>query len=184
MKTNAIRAAMIMLVMLPIFVLGQTSPVESVYEKYAGKEGFTSVNINKELFKMMMNIEIKGEGTEKAQELQEMMEQLHGLKVISYDDSVNVSKVKSLYKEFSGLFPSSQYKEMMSIQEDGESVKFLVKEAGDGKIAEFVMLALDKDEVTLLSLSGLIDMETISEISSKMNFEGMENLKKMKDKKK
>lgn len=182
MKTIKITTAIAILFMIPVITLAQ-SPATKIYEKYAGQEGFTSVNISKELFQMMMKMEIKGEGTEQAQEMQNMMEQLEGLKILTFEDTLHKTKAKELFREFNDLFPSGVYTEMMAIKENGNNIRFLVKETSAGKIGELVMIAEDESEVTLLSLMGNIDMSTISKISSTMNIQGMENLKKMKEKK-
>jgi len=182
MKTT-LKTALIALLLIPVMAMAQyKSPAEKVYEKYAGEDGFTSVNVTKELFQMIMKMEVEGEGTEEIQEVQDMMEQLDGLKVLTFESNENPDKVKSLYKEFNALFSSSKYTELMVIQENGDNVRFLVNQGDNGKILELVMLAEEKNEVTLLSLVGLIDMKTISKLSGTMKIQGMENLEKMKEK--
>ncbi|MBW1853984.1 MAG: DUF4252 domain-containing protein, partial [Deltaproteobacteria bacterium] len=142
MKTTAIRTALVLFMLVPFLAMAQyQSPAEKVYEKYAGKDGFTSVSITKELFQMIMKMEIDGEGTEKVKELQNMMEQLDGLKVLSFESDENPEKLKSLYKEFKALFPPSDYKELMSVKENGNNFRFLTRQAENGKILEMVMLA-------------------------------------------
>jgi len=181
MKTTTIRTTLVLFLLVPFLAMAQyQSPAEKVYEKYAGKDGFTSVNINKELFQMIMKMEIDGEGTEKVQEMQDMMEHLDGLKVLTFESEEDPEKVKSLYKEFNALFPSSDYTELMTIQENGSNIRFLTKQADNGKILEMVMLAEEENEVTLLSLVGLIDMSTISKLSGTMKIHGMDKLQKMK----
>jgi len=181
MKTT-IKTIMMLLALLPMLAFAQyQSPSQKVYEKYAGKDGFTSVSINKELFQMIMKMEVQGEGTEDLKEMQQMMDQLDGLKVLTFSDSTNPGQIRTLYQEFSALFPSTSYKELMAIRDNGDNIRFLIKETGDGKIQELVMLAEEPDEVTLLSLVGRIDMSTVSKISSSMKIQGMENLQKMKD---
>ena len=180
MKTT-IKTTLVLFLLVPFLAMAQSqSPAEKVYQKYAGEDGFTSVSINKELFQMIMKMEINGEGTEKVQEMQEMMEQLDGLKVLTFEDKENPEKVKSLYKEFSALFPASDYTELMTVKENGNNIRFLTKQADNGKIMEMVMLAEEDNEVTLLSLVGLIDMSTISKLSGTMKIHGMDKLQKVK----
>ena len=180
MKTT-IRTTLVLFMLVPFLAMAQyQSPAEKVYQKYAGKEGFTSVNITKELFEMIMKMEIDGKGTEKVKEVQEMMEQLTGLRVLTYENDENPEKVKSLYKEFNALFPASDYTELMSVQENGSNIRFLTKQGDNGKILEMVMLAEEDDhEVTLLSLVGHIDMSTISKLSGTMKIHGMDKLEKV-----
>ncbi|MCX6280154.1 MAG: DUF4252 domain-containing protein [Bacteroidetes bacterium] len=162
--------------------LNAQSPIDKVFDKYASQDGFTTVNISKELFQMMMQI---GQGETKdtnAVEIKKMMEQLTGLKVLTFEfDSTKIVKAVSIYNEFAGLFPSSTYKELMSVNEGRQNIKFLTKQDASGKINEMVMLMKDKNEVAVLSLTGNIDLSTVSKLSKGMNIKGMEGLNKMRN---
>jgi hypothetical protein len=164
---------------IPVFVNAQ-SPIDKVFEKYAGQDGFTTVNISKEMFQMLMQM---GQGESKdtnAVELKKMMEQLTGLKVLTFSfDSTKIVKAVSVYNEFAGVFPASAYKELMTINEGRQNIKFMTKQDAAGKIGEMVMLMKDKTEVAVLSLTGNIDLSTVSKLSKGMNIHGMEGLKKM-----
>ncbi len=165
--------------MLPLLVSAQ-SPIDKVFEKYAGQDGFTTVNISKEMFHMFMQM---GQGDTKDTnmvEMRHMMEQLTGLKVLTFAfDSTKIVKAVSVYNEFAGVFPANTYKELMSINEGRQNIKFMTKQDAAGKINEMVMLMKDKTEVAVLSLTGMIDLSTVSRLSKGMNIHGMEGLKKM-----
>src|SRR5665648_472729 len=153
MKTISIKTIMLIFIVMPLMSMAQyQSPVEKLYTKYAGQDGFTSVNVSKELFQMIMKMEIDGEGTEDVKDMQKMMEQLDGLKVISYENKANPEKAKALYKEFSALFPAGNFAELMVIKEKGNNIRFLTKQDDKGKIQELVMIAEEEGEVTVLSL--------------------------------
>lgn len=165
--------------MIPILVNAQ-SPIDKVFEKYASQDGFTSVNISKEMFQMLMQL---GQGDSKDTnmvEIKRMMEQLTGLKVLTFAfDSTKIVKAVSVYNEFAGVFPAGTYKELMTIIEGRQNIKFMTKQDASGKINEMVMLMKDKNEVAVLSLIGNIDLSTVSKLSKGMNIHGMEGLKKM-----
>lgn len=157
------------------------SPLDKVFEKYSGQEGFTSVNISKELFQMLQQMDTGSAKDTNMKDLKTMMEQLSGLKVLCFNfDSTNVSKAVSVYNEFAGLFPAGTYKELMTVNEGREYIKFLTRQETSGKIAEMVMLAKDKHEVTVLSLTGNIDLSSLSKLSKNLNIHGMENFQKIK----
>ena len=164
------------------FLVNAQSPIDKVFEKYASQDGFTSVNISKEMFQMLMQM---GQGESKDTgfvEMKKMMEQLTGLKVLTYEfDSSKIVKAVSIYNEFAGVFPASTYKELMNINEGRQNVKFMTKQDAGGKISEMVMLMKDKNELAVLSLTGNIDLSTVSKLSKGMNIHGMEGLKKIKD---
>jgi hypothetical protein len=166
-------------VAVPVLVKAQ-SPIDKVFEKYATQDGFTSVNISREMFQMLMQI---GQGDSKDTsmvEIKKMMEQLTGLKVLTFAfDSTKIVKAVSVYNEFAGVFPASTYKELMTINEGRQNIKFMTRQDASGKINEMVMLMKDKTEVAVLSLTGNIDLSTVSKLSKGMNIHGMEGLKKM-----
>ncbi|MBE0647313.1 MAG: DUF4252 domain-containing protein [Bacteroidales bacterium] len=183
MKTNSIKTVLLIFILTPLMSMAQyQSPVEKLYTKYAGEDGFTSVNVSKELFQMIMKMEIDGEGTDNVKDIQNMMEQLDGLKVISYENKENPAKAQALYKEFSALFPSGTFTELMVVKEKGNNIRFLTKQDDKGKIRELVMLAEEEGEVTVLSLVGRIDMSTVSKLSKTMKIHGMDKLNKMDEK--
>jgi len=179
MKTMMLKVVCMALLMVP-FLSHAQSPIDKVFEKYASQDGFTSVNISKEMFQMLMQM---GQGDSKDTsmvEIKKMMEQLTGLKVLTFAfDSSKIVKAVSVYNEFAGVFPANTYKELMTINEGRQNIKFMTKQDANGKISEMVMLMKDKTEVAVLSLTGNIDLSTVSKLSKGMNIHGMEGLKKM-----
>ena len=163
-------------------LLNAQSPIDKIYEKYSGQDGFTAVNFSKEMFQMIQQMNIGDSSNTDIQNAKQMVDQLSGLKVLMYTfDSTGVSKAVSIYNELAGAFSSSSYKELMTIQEGRQYVRFLTKTAENNKVSEFVMLMKDKKEVGAISITGMIDLASISNMSKFMNIKGMENLKKVKD---
>ena len=76
------------------------SPIDKMFEKYAGQDGYTSVNISKDMIQMFA-----GMGDDKdtsTQEMHKMMNQLTGLKVLSCNaDSTKPAKALAFYNEAS-----------------------------------------------------------------------------------
>jgi hypothetical protein len=166
---------------IPLLVNAQ-SPIDKVYEKYSNQDGFTTVNITKELFQMLMQMGKSDSKDTNAVEMKQMMEQLTSLKVLTFSfDSTKLVKAVSVYNEFAGVFPASTYKELMTINEGRQNIKFMTKQDAGGKISEMVMLMKDKTEVAVLSLTGNIDLSTVSKLSKGMNIHGMEGLGKMRN---
>ena len=95
-------------------------------------------------------------------------------------DSTKLVKAVAVYNEFAAVFPAGTYKELMTVNEGRQNIKFMTKQDGGGKITEMVMLMKDKTEVAVLSLTGNIDLSTVSKLSKGMNIHGIEGLGKMK----
>jgi hypothetical protein len=182
MKKSVITLAVYSFVMIFMTIQAQ-SPLDKVYEKYSGQEGITAINFSKEMFQMIQQMKLGDSAGGDIKEMKNIVNQLSGLKVLMYKfDSSQITKAVSMYNEFAGVFPPSTYKELMTIQEGREYVKFMTKQESSGKISEFVMLLKDKNEVGVISLTGTIDLASISSMSKFMNIKGMDNLKKLKDK--
>jgi len=156
------------------------STIDKIFEKYSGQEAFTAVNFSKEMFQMFQQMAPANDTT--GAQMKDMLSQLTGLKVLIFNfDSTQVVKAVSVYNEFAGAFPSSSFKELMTVVEGRQQIRFLTKQDGAGKISELVMLMKDKKEVGAISITGLIDLSSISNMSKFMNIKGMENLNKIKD---
>jgi len=181
MKKSVFILATIVLVNFS-FLLNAQSPIDKIYEKYSGQDGFTTVNFTKEMFQMIQQMNIGDSSDTDIKNAKQVVDQLSGVKVLMYKfDSLNVMKAVSIYNEFTGAYSSSSYKELMTIQEGRQFVKFLTKHGANNKVTEFVMLMKDKNEVGVISLTGNIDLASISKMSKFMNIKGMDNLNKIKD---
>ncbi|HRX12657.1 MAG TPA: DUF4252 domain-containing protein, partial [Draconibacterium sp.] len=58
----------------------------------------------------------------------------------------------------------------MEVTEANEVVRFLAKDAGNGKISD-LLLVVGGDENTLISISGIIDPQSIGKITKAMNID-------------
>jgi hypothetical protein len=96
-------------------------------------------------------------------------------------DSLKPGKATAFFNEASSIFNNPEYKELMTVNDEGNNIRFLTKTDSKGKITEMVMLVKGKDEIVVLDMTGLIDLSTISKLSKSMNIHGMENLQKIKD---
>ena len=63
-------------------MMAQESPTKKLYDKYGGKDGYTTVTISKELFGMFAEIDSDDPD---AQEIKDMMSQLEGIQILMYE---------------------------------------------------------------------------------------------------
>lgn len=159
-------------------VMAQSAAVK-LYDKYGGKDGYTTVSISKELFGMFASIDASDPDM---QEMKEMMNQLEGIKILMYEtENATDAELVKFRGEVSGLKTDS-YSELMEVKQPGEQVKFLAQKKGD-KIGELLLIINGEKQAGFISIAGNIDMNTIGKLSKAMNFEGMENLDKLNEKK-
>ena len=163
--------------MIPLVLMGQSSPTDALFEKYSGQEGYTTVHISQELFGMLAQIDDQGDA--KTKEVKEALSKLEFIRILMLEDCDNPSQLES-FKEELRQFETEDFKELMIVKEKGEEVKFLARK--NGEMIEELLLVIDsEDEAGFISIFGDIDMNTISKISSTMGIQGMENLEDLED---
>ena len=174
-----IKCFVIAAVMLtPIFLQAQ-SPLDKIFAKYAGNDKFTTVNFSKEMFQMFASMADPKDTSNAA--FQKAISKMTGLKVVSMDvDTLKPAAAMAFYNEAAAVFPPAVYKELMNVTDKGTNVRFLTKEDTKGIITELVMLEKGKKDALVMSITGIIDLATVSKISKSMNIQGMDELKKYK----
>lgn len=162
---------------LPMVVNAQETAMDKFYEKYAAEKGFTGVSVSPEMFEMFATMQVD-DSTNQMKEAHEMMKQLTGLKMLSYEPQPGVEKFPLIEKAKKAL-NIKNYTEMMTVQDDGETIIFYVKKS-DNKVSELLMTLQGEDQEVVLDISGNIDMKSIARLGQMMNMKGMGNLSKMK----
>jgi hypothetical protein len=145
------------------------SVVDKVFNKYAGKDGYTTVVINKFMFQFLSNIETNDPDYESFKNATSGIE---SIRILTRDGNSSAAFGKELLE----ILPRKEYQEMMTVKESDEEVVFLVKEV-DGEITEFLLVVSGSDEDVLIAITGIIDMKSISSLTSGMDLPAMESLK-------
>lgn len=163
------------------FVTAQSSPTDAMFEKYGSQDGFTTVQVAKELFSMFA--EISKESTDaEIKELENVLNKLDYIRVLMYDTQSKVKK-NDLVNQFRSDLSNIKlqgFTELMIVKESGNEFKFMVKKAGSGRISELLLLIKGATESGFVSITGDIDMKSIGKLSKTMNIKGLEKLDKIK----
>ncbi len=156
---------LILAIVLPLAVLAQKTPVDKLFEKYANQKGFTTVNISGKLLGFASQLETGDKATT------DMLSGLKGIRVLTVEDD-ELNKKLDFYSELeqSGFFKNNNFEVLMEVTESDEVVRFLAKDAGNGKISD-LLLVVGGDENTLISISGIIDPQSIGKITKAMNID-------------
>lgn len=157
--------------MLSSGLMAQNKAVAKLFDKYSGREGYTSVVITKHMFSLFSQVE-----TTEDDEYMNMIKNLDNIRILSAPGST--ASGINFMNELKGALPENEYEELMVIKDGSQDVKFLVKEEHD-KVVELLMIVSGPEENVLISINGIIDMQTVAKLSKSMNIEGMENLEKI-----
>ncbi len=159
-----------LLLLLGAVAMGQKSPVDRLFEKYSGKEGYTSVFISEYMFTLFSSINSSDK------EFQEVIKGLSGIKILATD---NPKTGINFYAEIMKELPAKDYKELMVIKEKDQNLTFLVKDV-KGKIVELLLIGGGSDNV-LISIQGSdINLKNIASLSKSMNIEALDALENIK----
>jgi hypothetical protein len=166
----------LLLIMSSVIVNAQNTAVDQLFDKYADRDGFTTVSISKAMFSLFAS------ETESKDEFNQAVRGLESIRILAPDSAIQAQMKGKLnfYNEISKSLPLSQYEELMSVKEKDQVFKMLIRKKGS-MITEFLMIGGGKDNV-LICITGNIDLKSISKLSKAMDIEGMENIEKVEKK--
>lgn len=160
---------LLLLICVTAGLSAQNKAIEQLFQKYSDKEGFTSVVITKNMFQLFANVDNPNND-----DFLRTVKNLEFIKILSIKGE---NDGKAFYQDIQAAIPEKDYKELMTIKETDNQVKFLTLEK-DGVIKELIMISGGKAESTLIWMAGIIDMKTVAKIAQGMQINGMEKLEK------
>lgn len=147
---------------------GQQSAVDKVFDKYSGKEGYTTVYISSFMFNLLNKLEVDDP---EYNEFKKATSGISSIRILTQDGSNSAP----FGKELLAMLPRSEYQEMMVVKEENEEVLFLAREEG-GKITEFLLIVSGGGEDALIAITGDIDIESLAGIAEGLDMPALENL--------
>lgn len=159
---------------------------QDIFDKYEDNDKVTFVAMQPKMFQMLGKMSVSSDDPE-AKEFFELVNSITSFKVITTDD-VGISKDVDSW--VNNRLKSSSYEELMRVRDGGSNVKFYVKEGKDSDhVKELLMFVtgmkeMDIDingkklETVLLSLTGDINLRSVSKLTEKMDLPGGDQLGK------
>ncbi|NOY37629.1 MAG: DUF4252 domain-containing protein [Chlorobi bacterium] len=157
-----------------IAAFGQRTAADDLFDKYAGKDGYTTVYISKGLFRMVSQLDPED------QEAQALLNGLESIRILASED--NGTGI-NFFKEIEGKLPKGKYEELMVIRDGEEHVKFLVNQEGD-IIRELLLIAGGEGDNALIIIRGNLSLKSIARLAGSLDidadgFEYLEELENM-----
>jgi hypothetical protein len=156
--------------LVPFIIMGQNPAVDQLFNKYQGKEGFTTVFVNKDVFKMISdndNVE---------HEMNKTLEKISGIKILAQEDK-EITGELNFYDELKKSLDFNKYKELVVVKEKDQDVWIIARENND-RIAELLVI-VGGDENVLVWIEGNFTFEDLSELSE---IDGLEQLELLGEK--
>jgi len=160
---------------LPFFGNAQTSSLSELEDN----EDVTTIIINQKMFEMMGKVHLQDE---EGQEMVDLIKGLDQLKIFTCEDAEIAKLMKKTVKEH---LNDAELSELLRINDKKGKVNIYIKEGKDDThVTELLMFVEGiklqgerQPEVVILSITGDIDLDKISELVNQMNVSGAEHLK-------
>ncbi|MFS4418324.1 DUF4252 domain-containing protein [Maribacter sp. 2307ULW6-5] len=181
---------------LPLLLLLVLAPLmaqaQDIFDKYENDDKVTFVAMQPKMFQMLAKMSVDTEDAE-AREFFELVNSIQSFKVITTEDAAITKDVDAWVGT---RLKDDAFEELMRIRDGGSNVKFYVKEGKDADhVRELLMFVTGlkeanvdingkKMETVLLSLTGDINLRSVSKLTDKMDLPGGDQLGKASQKKK
>jgi hypothetical protein len=152
---------------LPLWACAQDF-IDDVFNKYSGKDGFTSIVISNELLNFAFALDW-GNGNEKDSEknIDVRKGKVTDLKILvskRHNDEERIDFISAI----KGSFNKNSYLSLMEILDGKNKVNIYAKKDAD-KIVHLLLLATDDGEQVLLSLKGNFTLKDLVELGKNCN---------------
>ena len=154
-------------------VIAQQDPVNALFEKYAGKEGFTTVHLTGDLLKLAAKIDSEDQDMK-------MLSKLTEIKVLAQECVEGQLTGLNFHAEIWPALNKSAYKELLIVKEKDQDVKMLARENGD-IISEFLIIVSGLNENVLVQIKGNMNLKEMDQLSDSFDFKGFDQLKKLEE---
>lgn len=163
------------IVIIAFLVTPMLSNAQSIFDSLEDMDGVDMVVVTKDAFQLLNKFkpkDVKTDGNEVMQAF-EMINNLNEFKMFSTDNMDIASKMEKMVNT---TIKSNNLTELMRIKEDGSRVKIYVKATSNKDYVSEVLMfvkGIDKktngvSEAMVLSLTGNIDVNKMSEFTDKM----------------
>ncbi len=165
------------LAMLPIFTFAQ-----SVFDKFEDMDDVSTVVVNKRAFDLMSRV---GAGSPEAKEYVDMVKSLKSLRVFATEKASIATDMKAVVESY---LKTAKLSELMRVKDKEGNVKIYIREGKDKDHVSELFMFIEgisqhvggddrKPEAVIVSITGDINLNKISELTSQMNIQGGEHLK-------
>ena len=152
--------------------LAQADAIQKYFDKYMTDERFDLVYISPKMFSMVSKIELEGDHVDP--EVMEIIKELKGLRILSYDGP----DALTFYKEAKEKINLNEYEELIVARDGDENVHIRVKESGD-IVHELLLLVGGNNEFALLSFVGNVDLKKVGKLGRLLDIEHIDQLEKI-----
>lgn len=165
---------LIALLVAPLLVNAQDA-----FDSFENENDVTSVVVTKNMFKLLAKIDLESNDPE-TKEYLELVNNLENIKIYTTENEEVAGRMDAAVDKYLGK--SKGLSELMRIKDDGKNIKFYSKEGKDENHVSELLMHLTgnvegEERTIIMSITGNIDLNKISKLTSDLNMPGSEELK-------
>ena len=149
----------------------QEDAITKYFNKYIDDAKFSAVYISPKMFNMVSKIEIE----DMEPEVKKVIRSMKGLRILHTEQNA-----AQYYQEALKTINTNEYELLLTARDNGENVRFMVKESGD-IVQELLMIVGGEKEFAMLSFIGNIDLKKIGKLAKALDIDNLEYLNKLNE---
>ena len=153
------RLLLILLVTLPFLARAQNASWK-FFDRYTKAEGFTSVQLERKMMRMMSH-----QAAEKGDDgLAKLLGGIEFIRIVALDSGDGKQFVADA--EELAATPAYKFQLVMSGTEEGQTTKFYIREASVTDNSELLMLTYGAKETVVVNIYGRFDLKQVARLST------------------
>lgn len=151
------------MLLLPLSLMAEKSSFESFYDKYSGKDNYTSVDITPEFLKMIIGFS----GDDDLKRIASNIERIRIIVSEEYNDEFTAEAAKLVAN-------NKLYKNITTVKSGGESTSIYVIQK-ENQIIDFLMLVVNDIECVVINVTGKnLDINQVSNLTKNVKIKANE----------
>ncbi|MFH1051662.1 MAG: DUF4252 domain-containing protein [bacterium] len=173
MINKVIKLVLIAIIGLTYTMQANDDRISKFFEKYSNIEGVTYVSFNPSPALM----EGKGEQMEN-KEAADLMKDINSVKILTTKKragrdkkaKANPQNLDNIFQDALKSLPIDEFEKFLEVREGKKEVKMLYKTSKEkNKAKEFLIIAKEGDELSIVWVEGLVDLKDLTKLSKMMN---------------
>ncbi|HJW29205.1 MAG TPA: DUF4252 domain-containing protein [Saprospiraceae bacterium] len=155
-----------------VTVSAQEDAITKYFNKYIDDTTFSAVYISPKMFSMVAKIKIE----DMDPDVQEVIKSMKGLRIVHTEHNA-----LKYYNDALKTINTNEYEILLTARDNGENVRFMVKESGD-IVQELLMIVGGDKDFALMSFIGNIDLKKIGKLAKALDIDNLQYLNKLNEK--
>jgi len=146
------------------------------FSKYENLPGVSTVVINKNMFKLMSQLDLDSED----EEIQQYVDLINNMREIKIFKTDKEDIRRDLAQDANNYAKNNKLEELMRVQEDGKKISFMYKPGSKDEEIEQLFMMVDgmdsENETIVIVINGLINLKQVSRLAKDLDVPGAGSL--------